>query len=1045
MSIATLVIGLGGTGVLTLRALKRLYGTLPKGERIPAAFLAFDFDRSAQITGDQEGRFDTLSDNEFFYLNPQKLQERLRNIDRGQNGGLAWENLLKWFPDRAKIRIPTSEVEANGASQLRVLGRLGFFENDVVIERMIRVKLNELGSEVDPARLSEERRVMIVSSLAGGTGAGMFIDMAYVARRQLLRPRVYGYVLLPEVFQDVDSGGRIFQNAYACIKELSYLKDQQIRFDAEYEGIPPIHISVAGEEPFARIFLCSGDGFAGADSIKTATHQIAGSILGQLQRTIQEKTLAIASNTLSADSHEEQKKRRTHCFSTVTSTVIPLKEVDLQASIFHKVIEALRNEKELQELYAGDLQEYLTDIVREISTGTTSREREAADKPKEAGEEQPSKKGDEVFPEIEKILKQWNESGEGDARSTTQEIVREITSLLDEKGEEIDLTTKDREGLEERERKLRDLRKLVLDELGSATSNAQGISFLEKSSSFKAFEERIPKTLNLNILGLEAHPTMDQALTRKALYSLLEEQIKGRLFKTEVAESATLDQFKADLAEQDVKLSGRGRYLLQSRTPVTDLVEKLRLQRETLSQAVRDPSFEKNLIRILLTRAGDEVQKFLGTNKDKANRVFKKVQDLWTAGKYQTLESTKTLESLGSRHDEVLKWLRENLSKLLDQSRDLLEMEGSEEEKRQALFDLLKKRLGKDPNLQGKHYILELGSQENAENKIREQLVRSRQRIFEKRTPNPQRKGIALVMLPQGLIWPAGDKETLRRFLEASSTQILAVRSQLEDYDGSRIWIYYEDLFNPPEHVRNIDEYHRLYDSQEFKELFHIDRRFLEEPSFKDVNSKFTSIVVVCGNPDCRENISGLPRTEKICTGCGRMIRNRCGNENCTENALKDHVEGTSQTCPACHGFNHAAWWICTRHGKVPNEIPIDKDRCPVCIEMHQRDPVGYPDSCISVRPDLIDSRVCPHCEDLARNNSKHEPFRIRKDLLPFYLNGVNGHDRDNFLTKVVPKYHLPEKCRCPHCRTILIPVHHRETEQARRRYAPSCEGRAPQ
>src|SRR5436305_179338 len=118
MSVATLVIGLGGTGVLTVRALKKLYEELPKDERVPASLLAFDFDRSALLAGDQSFRFSSLSEDEFFYLNPKALQEMLRNLDRGDNGGLAWEKVLKWFPDRAHVQIPASEVEANGASQL---------------------------------------------------------------------------------------------------------------------------------------------------------------------------------------------------------------------------------------------------------------------------------------------------------------------------------------------------------------------------------------------------------------------------------------------------------------------------------------------------------------------------------------------------------------------------------------------------------------------------------------------------------------------------------------------------------------------------------------------------------------------------------------------------------------------------------------------------------------------------------------------------------------------------------------------------------------
>src|SRR5215218_5860852 len=139
MSIATLIIGLGGTGIQTLRALKRLYGELPPKERVPARFLGIDFDRSAVEAGDWNSKLVGLAEDEFLYLNPQSIQDALRNLDRAHGEQPAWENVLEWFPEQ--VKIPVSEVEANGASQMRVLGRLGFFLHDDAISRAIRGKL----------------------------------------------------------------------------------------------------------------------------------------------------------------------------------------------------------------------------------------------------------------------------------------------------------------------------------------------------------------------------------------------------------------------------------------------------------------------------------------------------------------------------------------------------------------------------------------------------------------------------------------------------------------------------------------------------------------------------------------------------------------------------------------------------------------------------------------------------------------------------------------------------------------------------------------
>jgi len=74
------------------------------------------------------------------------------------------------------LQNSASEMEANGAS--RVLGRLGLFLNSEVIERAIRLKLKDLGRKVDCGHLAKGRRVVVCSSIAGGTGAGMLINMA---------------------------------------------------------------------------------------------------------------------------------------------------------------------------------------------------------------------------------------------------------------------------------------------------------------------------------------------------------------------------------------------------------------------------------------------------------------------------------------------------------------------------------------------------------------------------------------------------------------------------------------------------------------------------------------------------------------------------------------------------------------------------------------------------------------------------------------------------------------------------------------------------
>jgi hypothetical protein len=1031
MSIATLVIGLGGTGVLTVRSLKKLYDGLPKEERVPASFLVFDFDRSALFAQDQDFRLADLSEDEFFYLNPKTIQEMLRNLDRGDNGGLAWERVLKWFPDRAHVQIPSSEVEANGASQLRVLGRLGFFLNDEVIERSIRLKLNDLGGEVDPSRLAEDKRVVIVSSVAGGTGAGMLIDMAYVVRRQLLRPRVFAYLLLPEVFQDVDSGGRIFQNTYASIRELAYLKDQQIPFEAEYERIPPIKVPVAGEEPFSRIFLCRGEGFSGAQSIKDATYSIALSILGQLQRTIQEKTLAIASNTLSADPAEEQRKRRTHCFSAVASTTIDLEEIDLSKAIFQKIVEIVKGERQLDELLRDNVEAVFDQIGQEFvprsESGTASR-------PEETEKEEPESSG--VFPAVRRLVQEWEEDLEYEAKNTSTRLLTHLRKEIEAAEKLVEQGPEDAE-LKVVRGKLDKIKEVTPGALAASQSWTLSLEDLpEAQKTLEDFDNQVFSLLKP--FSPETAITSYQAIRRRAYCSQLLLQM-DRALKLELKDlPESLNVLEKEWTERAVTLQRP--FWKGLRNSYTDQVMRLRSDSAALKATLDTDHTKDALTTFLLLRARARLiarlREFEATVKSSLEPALRP----WTERKYQSVEIQKTFEDLGHLRPKVIEWIRTNLPGILDETRALAKEGEQEPEMRSShLMNIVVKRLDKVPELRGKHYIFKMPP-DQVEDFIRERLVRSRQQIFERRTPNPQRKAISLLMIPQGLIWPLGSRQVLRRFLEASASQILAARAQIEDYQGSRIWSYYEDLFNPPEHVRNIDEYYRTYSSQQFKELFHIDRRFLENDAFGEVHSQRATIVVVCGNPGCRENLTGHPRTDRICPGCGKMIRTRCGNDGCMENSLDQHPKGKEKNCPSCNGFNYAAWWCCGKHGKVPVEIPIDKERCPQCIEEHQNDPIAYPLSKVSVRPDVNETPPCPHCATLADKDPKYEPFRIPRKMRRFYYDGVNGHDRDDFL-RLARDYHLPQNVRCPKCRTTLIPIHHHTFKKN----TPECGGRPVQ
>ena len=243
-------------------------------------------------------------------------------------------------------------------------------------------------------------------------------------------------------------------------------------------------------------------------------------------------------------------------------------------------------------------------------------------------------------------------------------------------------------------------------------------------------------------------------------------------------------------------------------------------------------------------------------------------------------------------------------------------------------------------------------------------------------------------------------------------------------YSGRRLWVYYEEMYRSPCDLRNLVAYREAYQGGS-SENFHIDSRFFGNAGFRDLCGKLVASYASCGNPACSADISGHPRTQRVCPQCHRWILSRCGNPECSLNNLHTHPDHLALSCPACGGLNRAAWWVCYRHGKNGVLVSVEKERCPTCIHAHHEDRIRFPAERISYRSGFPRSIPCPRCLDLKAANPQYEPFMIPEALIPFFRDGVNGHDRV-LLDKLAKDHKLGHGCLCPRCRTYLIPVDHR-------------------
>jgi hypothetical protein len=171
--------------------------------------------------------------------------------------------------------LPARFVNA-GAGMKRPIGRLALFVNYQPVVRRINDQLRAIFSSDVFFALPEEYRkavnVYIVSSTCGGTGTGMFLDIAYIARHVVanqfgMEPWVRALLLLPSVFlgtgQVTDQNAQnLRSNAFGALTELDYSmsKDASLR-PIQYPDGPAISRT---EEPFKSCYLVGNQATAGA-------------------------------------------------------------------------------------------------------------------------------------------------------------------------------------------------------------------------------------------------------------------------------------------------------------------------------------------------------------------------------------------------------------------------------------------------------------------------------------------------------------------------------------------------------------------------------------------------------------------------------------------------------------------------------------------------------------------------------------------------------------------------------------------------------------
>ncbi|MEN9752063.1 MAG: hypothetical protein RLZZ600_1110, partial [Actinomycetota bacterium] len=235
-----LLVGVGGSGGKTLRAvrdaLEMKLNLLGWNEGFPTAWQFLHFDTpTVQDGSDFPAKF--LPTESYVGLSTahgnyeNAISTIVSKTAKSQQG-----RLLRQLPDPSRVSVPLSK----GAGQFRAVGRtavMARLETVAAAARAAVANLNGASSYAQLARVTQlltgkeeapasgevvKPVLIIVSSVAGGSGAGQYIDIADAVTAEINQDwanEAFGILYAPDVFDGVKGTAGVASNALAAISE----------------------------------------------------------------------------------------------------------------------------------------------------------------------------------------------------------------------------------------------------------------------------------------------------------------------------------------------------------------------------------------------------------------------------------------------------------------------------------------------------------------------------------------------------------------------------------------------------------------------------------------------------------------------------------------------------------------------------------------------------------------------------------------------------------------------------------------------------------
>ncbi len=226
----TILIGLGGTGKEVLLRIRRQfvekYGSINDFPIL--SYLYIDTDNAPSEESGIARERDYLineidfqpSEKIFHPVNPSDYIYRIQDVP----------HVKEWLSTTGEIaKLGTMNT---GAGQIRPAARLAYFHNyDEIVAKLTAAKsritdsrsINRVKDIHKIKNVNTDKiNVYVITSVSGGTGSGMILDMGFLIRSIFRNQAVSTcYVVLPKVYQAYGKE-RVFANGYAALKEFEY-------------------------------------------------------------------------------------------------------------------------------------------------------------------------------------------------------------------------------------------------------------------------------------------------------------------------------------------------------------------------------------------------------------------------------------------------------------------------------------------------------------------------------------------------------------------------------------------------------------------------------------------------------------------------------------------------------------------------------------------------------------------------------------------------------------------------------------------------------